>query len=163
MLAKLIFGDLSMLDVNDIPFSGLLAVHAYYALKVLGIFLVCFYVLRLIIGFFVSANIKRKTKIVETEECEKVLDTNTNTYKNKWTTVEKEVVDKEAETPESLQEYHRQKALASIKAYRITACLFFLGLIAATLYHANYLGFQNFLVSEDDIESLLKVYSDFVK
>ncbi len=87
----------------------------------------------------------------------------TKTYKKKWYTDTKEVIDKDAETPEFLEEYQRQKILGKIRASRVTAFLVFGVMLVLVLYHGNYLGFQNFLMSDKELESIADAYQDFAK
>lgn len=81
--------------------------------------------------------------------------------RKKWYTDTKEVIDKDAETPEFLEEYERQKILVKIRASRVTAFLVFGVMLVLVLYHGNYLGFQNFLMSDKELESIADAYQDF--
>lgn len=152
-----------MLDLSTVSLIDLLMFFGFYLGKMFLIACISFYVLRCVVGLFVGSTMRRKTKKVEYEDYDNVYDPYTKTYKKQWYTDTKEVIDEEAETPEYLAEYHRQKFLGKIRASRVTAFLAFGIMLVLVLYHGNYLGFQNFIISQEELESIADIYQDFAK
>ena len=150
-----------MIDLSTVSLIDLIMFFGFYLGKMFLIACISFYVLRCVVGLFVGSTMRRKTKTVEYEDYEEVYDPYTKTYKKKWYTDTKEVIDKDAETPEFLEEYQRQKILGKIRASRVTAFLVFGVMLVLVLYHGNYLGFQNFLMSDKELESIAEAYQDF--
>lgn len=64
-------------------------------------------------------------------------------------------IDHEAETPEFLAEYYRQKEVARMNASRCAALVCFCFLIPLVFYHGHYMALENFTVSEEYVEQVL--------
>ena len=127
----------------------------YYGLLfVLGC--VFFYIFRCCFGMLFSFGIQRKYKSDYFYTYEQYYDHHTNSYSTRrveHTTFE---IDHEAETPEFLAEYYRKKEVAFIKASRCAAFFSFCLLIALAFYHGHYMALENFTVSQEYVEQVLK-------
>ena len=103
-----------------------------------------------------SFGIQRKYKSDHFYTYEQYYDPHTNSYSTRRVVHTTYEIDHEAETPEFLAEYYRKKEVAFMKASRCAAFFCVCLLIALVFYHGHYMALENFTVSQEYVEQVLK-------
>lgn len=147
---------LSMHDLEQVYNIQIIIIFLIYYGLLFVFGCVVFYVFRCCFGMLFSFGIQRKYKSDHFYTYEQYYDPHTNSYSTRRVIHTTYEIDHEAETPEFLAEYYRKKEVAFIKASRCAAFFCFCLLIALAFYHGHYMALENFTVSQEYVEQVLK-------